>query len=173
MKSKLSDKFGLLTQVAMYFLVSFALSAPLLGWTYTYDTDTPLGSASPSVIDDRIREVKDSIQERMNVDHYWPLTGTEVSDAAAGQHRQIEFYGPISTPTYAANKLWIYGKDVSDVIEVHILDESNNELQITDAGALNITSTDLIGTLANNTFCLLYTSPSPRDATLSRMPSSA
>ena len=26
---------------------------------------------------------------------------------------------------------------------------------------------------ANNLFCLLYTSPSPRDATLSRMPSSA
>ena len=26
---------------------------------------------------------------------------------------------------------------------------------------------------ANNTACLLYTSPSPRDATLSRMPSSA
>ena len=26
---------------------------------------------------------------------------------------------------------------------------------------------------ANNTYCLLYTSPSPRDATLSRMPSSA
>ena len=25
----------------------------------------------------------------------------------------------------------------------------------------------------NNTYCLLYTSPSPRDATLSRMPSSA
>ena len=25
----------------------------------------------------------------------------------------------------------------------------------------------------NNSFCLLYTSPSPRDATLSRMPSSA
>ena len=31
------------------------------------------------------------------------------------------------------------------------------------------------GTLwsANDLFCLLYTSPSPRDATLSRMPSSA
>ena len=28
-------------------------------------------------------------------------------------------------------------------------------------------------TVSHNTFCLLYTSPSPRDATLSRMPSSA
>ena len=29
------------------------------------------------------------------------------------------------------------------------------------------------GTIAGCSFCLLYTSPSPRDATLSRMPSSA
>ena len=32
---------------------------------------------------------------------------------------------------------------------------------------------DILATLALNTHCLLYTSPSPRDATLSRMPSSA
>ena len=31
----------------------------------------------------------------------------------------------------------------------------------------------LLGALALLTICLLYTSPSPRDATLSRMPSSA
>ena len=30
-----------------------------------------------------------------------------------------------------------------------------------------------VGDTAMNKFCLLYTSPSPRDATLSRMPSSA
>ena len=30
-----------------------------------------------------------------------------------------------------------------------------------------------LGQLTQNPFCLLYTSPSPRDATLSRMPSSA
>ena len=32
---------------------------------------------------------------------------------------------------------------------------------------------ELSGSDANNRICLLYTSPSPRDATLSRMPSSA
>ena len=31
----------------------------------------------------------------------------------------------------------------------------------------------ILGTLTESTDCLLYTSPSPRDATLSRMPSSA
>ena len=34
-------------------------------------------------------------------------------------------------------------------------------------------SDEVIGTVAGFQGCLLYTSPSPRDATLSRMPSSA
>ena len=152
MESNLLDRFGTLGQVTMYFCLGLIIVSPLMGWTYTYDTDTPLGSDSPSVIDDRIREVKDGVQERMNVDHYWPLTGTEVSDAAAGQHRQIEFYGPISTPTYAADKAWVYSKDVSSVVEIHILDESGNEIQLTDAGTINIASADLLGTLANDTY---------------------
>ena len=115
------------------------LIALTFGWTYTYDTDTPDGSIdAPSVIDDRIREVKDAIQERMNVNHYWPLTGTEVSDTAVGQQRKIHFYGPIDTPTNAANKMFLYGKDVDGKIEFHVLDEDGNELQFTDAGAFNM-----------------------------------
>ena len=40
-----------------------------------------------------------------------------------------------------------------------------------EAGVLGIPHPILVGTYHKN--CLLYTSPSPRDATLSRMPSSA
>ena len=43
---------------------------------------------------------------------------------------------------------------------------------ITQNAALTIKGTSTLTTSANNA-CLLYTSPSPRDATLSRMPSSA
>ena len=35
------------------------------------------------------------------------------------------------------------------------------------------TDGDLVGIITERDICLLYTSPSPRDATLSRMPSSA
>ena len=45
-----------------------------------------------------------------------------------------------------------------------------------DADALHVRTADLAVSLGGNTAaesCLLYTSPSPRDATLSRMPSSA
>ena len=110
-----------------------------MAWTYTYDTDTPDGEVdAPSVIDDEIRRVEDAVQERLNVDHYFALTGTKVSDDAAGQHRQIEFYAPIDTPTDAANKAWLYGKDVGGKIELHWLDEDGNEIQITDAGSFNM-----------------------------------
>ena len=109
----------------------------LYGFTYTLDCATPVGTDAPSVLDDKDRETKSAFTERLNVDHYWELTGTQVSDAAAGQHRQIEFYGPISTPTNAANKMFFYAKDVDSVVEGHILDESGNEIQLTSGGILN------------------------------------
>lgn len=121
----------------------------LSGWTYTYDIATPLGSDAPSVLDDRDREIKAAVQERMNVDHYWPLTGTQVSDVAAGQHRQIEFYGPISTPTYAANKFFLYSKDVGSVVEFFLLDELDNEIQITSGGEIEYQS---ISDVNSNTY---------------------
>ena len=105
-------------------------------FSYTYDTTTPAGTDAPSVIDDRIREVKSAVQERENVDHYWPITGSQVSDTAAGQHRKIEFFEPISTPSNAANKFFIYSKDVAGKAELHVLDEDGNEIQLTTAGKI-------------------------------------
>ena len=48
--------------------------------------------------------------------------------------------------------------------------QGSNKLQ-TDSTGINITGG--LTTTASSSICLLYTSPSPRDATLSRMPSSA
>lgn len=125
-----------------------------MAWTYTYDTDTPLGSNSPSVIDDRIREAKDAVQERQNIDHYWPLTGSEVSDTDAGKHRQVTFQAPLSAnpTTVDEDEGQLYTKDVSGKAELFWIDEDENALQITDGGTLNITSSDLVGTLANDTY---------------------
>ena len=54
-------------------------------------------------------------------------------------------------------------------IELQLLDASGSVAILAD-GSAGVTTTDADG---NYWFCLLYTSPSPRDATLSRMPSSA
>jgi len=60
-----------------------------MAWTYTFDTDTPVGTDAPSVIDDRIRELKDALQERLAVEHVFAKTDSEVSGANTGKHSDI------------------------------------------------------------------------------------
>ncbi len=133
--------------------IGFAIALSLAtSWTYTYDTDTPAGTDAPSVIDDRIREVKDATQERLNVDHFFALTGSEVSDADVGEHRKVLFHAPIpTTPTVADDHGDLRIMDVDSAAELTWTDEAENELVLTDVGTLNIVSSDLLGTVANNT----------------------
>lgn len=114
----------------------------------TYNTATPAGTDSPTEADDRMREIKAAVQERENVDHYWPLTGTEVSDADSGEHRKVTFHESISDPTAVASHAHLFMQ--SD--ELRYRDDSNSAFDLTDAGTLNILSSDLVGTLANNTY---------------------
>jgi len=130
--------------MAFMAVIMGSITGPASGaWVYIYDTETPPDGEPPGLGDDRIREKAAAWQERMNVDHYLPLTGTQVSDAAAGQHRQIEFYGPIDTPTAATNKGWVYTKDVNSVVEFYWLDESDNELQLTSYGQLKVVTASI------------------------------
>jgi hypothetical protein len=114
----------------------------------TFDTATPAGTDNPRDADDRMREIKDAVQERMNDhnseedegDHYWPLTGTEVSDTDAGQHRMVTLrelgsdpdgltsYGTIS------NIGFLYTKDDSGATELYWEDDSSNVIQLTAGG---------------------------------------
>lgn len=128
----------------------------LLGvsWTYDYDNATPPDTGeSPRLGASRIRELKNAMQERLNVCGYWPWTGTEVSDACAGEMRRILFHAPIaSTPTVAANHGDLRLKDFNSKAELTWTDEDEHEIQLTSAGTLNIVEADLLGTLTNNTY---------------------
>lgn len=135
--SQRQKNFAAYLMVGMVAALFSVFTLHFFGWTYTYDTDTPVGTDAPSVIDDKIREVKDGVQERQNVDHYWPLTGSQVSDADAGKHRQVTFRGPLgSDPTVATDEYQLYTKDVSSVAELHGRDESNSGIQLTSGGYL-------------------------------------
>jgi len=71
---------------ALLFCLSFwAIVA--FAWTYTYDTATPAGSDDPAEADDRMREIKLAIQEVMDVEHDWALTGTALT--GDGKHTDI------------------------------------------------------------------------------------
>ena len=67
-----------------------------------------------------------------------------------------------------------YGKAIKRALELgdyikQVNESASNDYEI----ELSVDETDQPTTLAEHYICLLYTSPSPRDATLSRMPSSA
>jgi hypothetical protein len=133
------------TIIAAIFCIGFVVVTVVWATTfsYTYDTATPAGSDDPAEADDRMREIKAAIQERMNVCMYWPLTGTEVSDADAGEVRKILFHEPIAaTPTVAANHGDLRVKDVGSKAELTWTDEDENELVLTSKG----------NNLANNTY---------------------
>lgn len=122
----------LFSLLATGFFIGVALATV---FSFTYDTATPAGSDDPAEADDRMREIKAAVQERMAVNHYWPLTGTEVSDADAGEHLNILLHAPIvSTPTVAADHGDIRIKDVNSIAELHYTDESENELQLSSMG---------------------------------------
>lgn len=102
----------------------------------TYDKNAPAGSDDPAEADNEIRRVKAATQERENVDHYWPLTGTEVSDVDVGEHRKVTLRTG-SAPSAVADKGFVYAKDVSGKAELFYRDENGNEIQITKGGILN------------------------------------
>lgn len=110
-------------------------------FSFTYDRATPVGTDAPSTLDDQDRNTKAAVQERENVDHYWPLTGTQVSDVDSGEHRKVTLHEPLgSDPTAATNKGHLYTKDVSAVVELFWEDESGNVVQLTTGGEIKQSS---------------------------------
>ena len=72
--------------------------------------------------------------------HWEDEDGNEIQLTSAGSillsFNQLEFYEPIETPADAANHGFLYLKDVDDVAELHFLDESGNEIQLTSLGTM-------------------------------------
>ena len=137
--------------VLISLIVLLSVAAAVLAWSDTYDTATPVGTNAPSVLDDKDREIKGAVQERENIDHYWPLTGTQVSDADAGMHRRVTFQSQLATPTLAADQAMLYTQDYDGgagaATELVFHGEGDLPLQVTElntagtASALNITGT--------------------------------
>lgn len=125
----------------------------LLGWTYTLKTNTPAGTDNPTEADDRIREGKGAFVERLDVDHYFYRSATSTYDAAdTGKHRFVVIRDANDISSVDDDEFVIQTKEVGGIKEIHLMDEDENEFQLTSAGSLNIVSADLLGTLANNTY---------------------
>ena len=125
-------------------------------WTFTYDTATPPTTGeSPSLGAFRIREFKLAIQERLNIDHYFPLSTGQVSSADAGKHRQITF---VNTDTGSDPNL--YTKTSGTNKELTYIDANGTEKILTSNGTLNIaggtdlTIQDMYDVMVNNTWLM-------------------
>ncbi len=101
--------------------------------TFPFDVTTPPGTESPTEGDNRIRELKDALQERNDEDHYWEKVGNVVDEDNVGFHRKVTLL--VSTaPSLKADAGILYSKDVSGKAEFFYIDEDGNEVQLTDAG---------------------------------------
>lgn len=110
-----------------------------MAWTYDYNKTTPPDTGeSPRLGASRIRELKNALQERLNVCVYYPYTGNEVSDTCAGEIRRLLFHEPIeTTPTVAASHGDLRLKDFDGKAELTWTDEDEHEVQLTSGGYLN------------------------------------
>src|SRR5665647_465926 len=101
-------------------------------------------------------------------------------DALATVKERID--GAVSSSEISSARLRSFGIPVLDLNDVGRLDlyvdgadESNHHLQLIKGGGGALTREKIVAACSRRfiCICLLYTSPSPRDGLLSRMPSSA
>ena len=85
------------------------------------------------------------------------------------ESRSVEIVKQISTGLHSLHESGIIHRDIKPANI--LIDDLDRRAKLTDFGLARETLSD--STLTGTNVCLLYTSPSPRDATLSRMPSSA
>jgi hypothetical protein len=113
-----------------------------MAWINDLDTSTPSGSDPPAVLDNRIREAKAAIVERLAQDHYMPLTGTSQTDTAGGEHVKVTLR-ETTKPAAVTDKGFLYVKDVSGTTELFFEDAAGNEKQLMSAGQINVALTDI------------------------------
>jgi len=115
-----------------------------MAWARTYDITTPDGSVdSPAEAADRMNEIKAALQERLDVDHFFPLTGSEVSDTDAGEHRKITIrtLTAVAVAALTATKAYLY-RLVTDG-ELYFKDDDDNTIQLTSGGKILSASLDM------------------------------
>jgi hypothetical protein len=108
-----------------------------MAFTYVWDAAfeaAPTDDNYGYEVDDYIRKLSIAIRERMEIDHIWKVGVLD------GQHKRITLQ-QITKPTNVADTCFVYAKDASSKIELFFEDEDANEIQLTSAGKINLSST--------------------------------
>jgi len=120
-----------------------------MGFTKSWDESTPQGTDAHSVVDDKIREFKYGIRERLAVDHDFrdDESGSEdtiTPDGTIGYHKKVTLTERSSNPSNVSNTGILYTKDVSGVTELFYIDSGGNVKQLTTGGKLNVESDEAV-----------------------------
>lgn len=146
--------WSITTSLILGYLIAFCLS-----WTYTYDIATPVGTDAPSVLDDRDRETKAAVQERLNVEHVFDLTGTQVSGANTGKHTDITCTSVTSTGALSGTTIAGSGDFAVNTSKFKVTAASGNTVV---AGTLDVAGTfESTGVATLGDGSLLKTSAAP------------
>lgn len=128
-------------------------------WNANFEASPPDTGENHSLGANRIRLLKNSIRERLAIDHYFAIAGT---DEDHGEHSQITFHGNLATPANVANKGTLYPQLVSTKLEVFYKNNANQIVQITSNGALNVA----VGPIPANTVMIFYADTAPSGWTI-------
>ena len=114
-----------------------------MAFSNNFDTATPPGGGDPAEADDRMREIKAAVQERLAVEHVFDLTGTEVSGANTGKHTDITTLSIVN-----AGALVNVGNLIINTDKFTIDAATGN---VVVAGTLNVTGPASFGNVLNGT----------------------
>ena len=100
------------------------------------DVTQPPGSQARSLGDDRIREMRRALVERLDVDHFFETVANLVDGANVGYHRKATLLEQGSDPSSLADALILYAKQAGSYAELHGRHENAGVKQLTLNGLL-------------------------------------
>jgi hypothetical protein len=112
----------------------------VVGFTDSFDTSLPGDSDPRREGAQQMRRIQDAVQQRQDVDHYWPLSGDTVDAADVGKHRFVTFQGPNTLSDADSSEGILQIKDVTydglTEAELCWVSESSDVLVLTCQGRL-------------------------------------
>jgi len=103
-----------------------------MSFAAAWDETKPAGGDDANQGDDRIREFKTQVRERMGVDHYFPAT----DGANTGYHSLVTLLKQTSDPAQLADAIRLYSKTVGSYQELYSRHENAALQQLTLNGKL-------------------------------------
>lgn len=119
-----------------------------MSFSVPWDESKPAGSEDRSLGDDRIREFKTQIRERLTVDHHYPST----DDANTGYHEKSTYLNQASDPSALAAAFITYAKLTGSYSELWSRHENAGLNQLTLNGKLWIQALTMAGLAQGDVF---------------------